>query len=96
MFYAVLFESPVQRDEMIELLKTVKIKAHSVEVLEPSMTAEYNRMMELMKDVIDPVRKHRRDLERAQAAFMQAPSPTLASVIKRIKAAIRREEKNGK
>ena len=96
MFYAVLFESPAQRDKLLDFLKAARITAHSVEVLEPSMTAEYNRMMELMKDVIDPVRKHRRDLERAQAAFMQAPSPTLASAIKRIKAAIRREEKKGK
>jgi hypothetical protein len=93
MLYGVLFESPAQREKLLDLLKAARIRAHSVEVVEPSIVQEYNRHMEQMKDVIEPVRKHRRDLERAERAFRQDPSPRLATAIKQLKAAIRREER---
>lgn len=91
--FAVLFNSPADRDTLIELLKSAKIRSHSVEIVEDSYIAECHRMMEQMMDVIEPVRKHRRDLERAQRAFAQDPSPRLATAIKQLKAAIRREER---
>lgn len=93
MRYAVLFDVPADRDTIVELMKAVKIKTFSVEVLDASVMAEYGRLMEQMKDVIEPARKHKRDLERAERAFAQDPSPRLATAIKQLKAAIRREEK---
>ena len=93
MRYAILFDVPGDRDTIVELMKAAKIKTFSVEVVEDSIVAEYGRLMEQMKDVIEPVRKHKRDLERAERAFAQDPSPRLATAIKQLKAAIRREER---
>lgn len=58
MRYAILFDAPCDRDTIVELLESAKIKTFSVEVVEDTVVAEYGRLMKEMMDVIDSARKH--------------------------------------
>ena len=93
MKYAILFDSATDRDTIAALLKSAKIHAVTIETISDSVLQDYATMHDTMLDIINPVRKHRRDLERAERAFKQDPSPRLATAIKQLKAAIRKEEK---
>ena len=93
MKYAILFDSPADRDTIAALLKSVKIGAVTIETISDSALEDFNTAHDMMLDMVNPVCKHRRDLERAERAFQQDPSPRLATAIKQLHAAIRKEEK---
>jgi hypothetical protein len=105
MKYAVLFDASADAQKLFEFLQMAKINATMVECIEDSYSATALKAWDAMRDyclLIEKetserkLRKLKDDYMRANVAFKQAPTPVLASVIKRLSSAVKREIKKAK
>jgi hypothetical protein len=102
MKYAVVFDSKADAQKLLELMNTARINAVLVEIFEDSfMETSYAAMDAMQKyclyvektDSEKKLSKLKADYVKAWTAFTQAPTPSMASVLKRMGAKIKRDSK---
>lgn len=102
MKYAVVFDSKADAQKLLELMNHTRINAVLVEMFEDSfMESSYSAMGAMQKyclllektDSEKKLSKLKADYVKAYTAFMQAPTPSMASVIKHMGAKIQRDSK---
>jgi hypothetical protein len=102
MKYAVVFDSKADAQKLLELMNTTRINAVLVEMFEDSfMETSHSAMSAMMKyclslektDSERKLAKLKADYVKAYTAFMQAPTPSMASVVKRMGAKVQRDSK---
>jgi hypothetical protein len=102
MKYAVVFDSKADAQPLLEFLNVTRIKAVGVELIEDSYMATANAAVDSMKayclflektDSEKKLAKLKQEYMKAYAAFQQAPTPAMASVLKRMGSKIKRDSK---
>jgi hypothetical protein len=102
MKYAIVFDSKADSQKLLELLDVSRIKAVSVELIEDSYSEMAAAAMDSMKryvlymektDSEKKLAKLRKEYVKAYVAFQQAPTPAMASVLKRMGNKIKRDSK---
>lgn len=102
MKYAVVFDSKADAQKLLELMNTTRINAVLVEMIEDSFMETSYAAIDAMKkyciymektDSERKLAKLKLDYVKAYGAFMQAPTPSMASVVKRMGAKIKRDSK---
>jgi hypothetical protein len=102
MKYAVVFDSKADSQKLLEFLDVARIRAVSVELIEDSYSetslAAHDAMVKYClylekSDSEKKLAKLRKDYVKAYTAFQQAPTPAMASVLKRMGDKIKRDRK---
>ena len=102
MKYAVVFDSKADAQKLLELLDVAHIKAVGVELIEDSYSDMAMAAMGSMRtyclmlektDNEKKLAKLKQDYVKAYTAFQQAPTPAMASVLKRMGNKIKRDSK---
>jgi len=102
MKYAVVFDSKADAQPLLELLNVTRIKAVGVELIEDSFMETSYAAMDAMKkyclflektDSEKKLAKLKQEYMKAYTAFRQAPTPAMASVLKRMGSKIKRDSK---
>lgn len=98
--YAVMFESRGDAQALEKLLALHKIRFVRIDNVDSDVLQHAQRgiaaLMDALMDAHDPVRRLTKELERAQRAFKQNPTPALGSSIKRIAASLRYHTRTSK
>lgn len=102
MKYAVVFDSKADAQKLLEFLDIAKINAVGMELIEDtyveSSLAAHDAMVKYClylekSDSEKKLAKLRKDYIKAYTAFQQAPTPAMASVLKRMGSKIKRDSK---
>lgn len=102
MKYAVVFDSKADAQKLLEFLDVAKINAVDMELIEDTyagtLLTAHDAMVKYCiylekSDSEKKLAKLRKDYMKACIAFQQAPTPAMASVLKRMGSKIKRDSK---
>ena len=102
MKYAVVFDSKADANKLLEMINTCRINAVLVEMVEDSFMETAYAAMDTMRkyclymektDSERKLSKLKADYTKAYHAFVQEPTPSMASILKRMGGKIKRDGK---